>query len=149
MDNLHRRPFTGTVEAPGFAVRVLDLPAQFYVPCDQPPGSIAGADTYTLWLAPDLALQVGGAPPEGFVSDMADGLVVFELSAPRAADVLAMGSTVALTPGQCVRTLFGGVRVTMYLHGAAMRLHAERQFAAFLLQWFQTAASALPQGQVP
>ena len=128
----------------GVSVRVLDLPAQFYVPCGQPPNSIVGSDPYTLWLAPDLALQVGGAPPPGFVSDVTDGLAVFELSGPRAGDLLAMGTTLAAPPpGACARTLFGGVRVLLYRHGDAIRIHVERHLAAFLHTWFQTAARGL------
>ena len=129
----------------GVAVRVPDLPAQYYVPCDQAPNTMIGHDPYTLWLAPDRALQVGGAPPPGFVSDMTDGLAVFELSGPRARDVIAMSTTLAPPePGACAQTLFGGVRVLIYPYGATFRIHVERQLAAFLLAWFQQAASAQP-----
>ncbi len=126
----------------GVAVRLLDL-VQFYLPCAQPPNSIVGDDPYTLWLAPDRALQVGGTASAGFVSDMTDGLAVFELSGPRADEIVAMGCTLGLSPSACAQTVFGGVRVVIYRHGAAIRVHVERQLADFLLLWFQTALSAL------
>ena len=127
----------------GVTVRVLDIAAQFYVPCDQPPNSVQGSGPYTLWLAPDRALHVGGTAPAGFVSDMSDGLAVFEIAGPRAGELLAMGCTLALPPGQCGQTVFGGVRALLYPYGDGFRLHVERQLAAFLMQWFQTAATAL------
>jgi sarcosine oxidase gamma subunit len=128
--------------AGGVAVRIVDIAAQFYVPCDQPPNSVQGQDPYALWLAPDRALQVGGPPPPGFVSDMSDALAVFELTGPRAGELLAMGCTLAVAPGSCGQTVFAGVRVLVYPFGEAIRIHAERQFAAFLLHWFQTAITA-------
>lgn len=131
----------GAIEAPGFALLVLDLP-QFYVPCGQPPNTRHGDAPYTLWLAPDRALQVGGDAPAGFVSDVTDGLAVFELSGPRASDVLAMGCAFDLPPpGACAQTVFAGVKILVYRHGDALRLHVERQLAAYLHTWFVTAVT--------
>lgn len=132
------------IDAPGFALRVLDLP-QFLTPCDQPPNTLRGGDALTLWLAPDCALQVGGDAPAGFVSDVTDGLAIFALSGPRAADIVAMGCALDLPPqGMCAQTVFAGVKVVLYRHGDTIRLHGERQLAAFLHTWFQTAVTALP-----
>jgi hypothetical protein len=96
-----------------------------------------------LWLAPDRALQIGGDTPAGSVSDITDGLATFEIDGPGAADLLAMGCTLdvatALVAGRCAQTVFAGVRVVVYRHGAVFRLHVERSLAAYLLQWFQRA----------
>lgn len=133
-------------EGDGVSLRVLDLPRQCYVPCDLPANTLRQqGDALTLWLAPDLALRIGGADSEGFVSDLTDGLAAFELAGPRARDIVAMGCTLddaALAPGRCARTLFGGVRVILYRHGEAFRLHVERQLAAFLHLWLKTALNA-------
>lgn len=131
----------------GVAVRVLDLAAQFYVSCDQTANTRRGEDPYTLWLAPDRALQVGGAPPPGFVSDMSDGLAIFEITGPRAGEIVAMGCTLdhaLLAPGRCAQTVFAGVKAIIYSFGqVAFRIHVERQLATFTLQWLTQAATAL------
>ncbi len=141
------------VSALGVTIRLLDLPAQYYVtPMDLAPNTRLGTDPYWLWLAPDRALFVSdssAAPPDAdFVSDMTDGLAVFEIAGGRAASIVAMSCTLdpngpALAPGSCAQTLFGGVKVLLYASDAKFRLHAERQFAAYLLEWFSQAASAL------
>jgi sarcosine oxidase gamma subunit len=51
----------------------------------------------------------------------------------------------AVTLGRCAQTLFGGVKVLLYAHGDGFRLHAERQFAAFLLEWLAQAVAALKE----
>ena len=91
------------------------------------------------------------APPSGFVSDVTDGLATFEIAGPRAAEIVAMGCTLdahgpALAPGRCAQTAFAGVKVVLYADAPreTFRLHAERSLAAWLLEWFTQAASALP-----
>lgn len=129
------------------AVRVLALPAQHYVACDQPANSVQDRDGgIVLWLAPDRALQIGGTLPDGFVSDVTDGLAVFELVGPRAEEILAMGSTLdpaLLAPGSCAQTLFAGLRAVLYRRDDALRCHVERPFAAYLYRWFETTLTAL------
>lgn len=142
VDLLHRSIRAQLGAEPGHGIAVLDGIAQYYVPCEQLPNSIAGTDPYTLWLAPDRALRVGGAAPDGFCVDVSDGLAIFELTGPRADALLQMASTIALPPGLCARTVFAGVAVTLYRHGNAIRLHVERHLAAYLLQWLQTAVTA-------
>lgn len=139
--------------APGAAVRIVDPgPLCYITPAfDLAPNERRGDTPYWLWLAPDRALRVGaGAAPEGFVSDMTDGLATFEISGPRAAEIVAMGCTLdprgpALAPGRCAQTVFAGVKVVLYAHGlpGTFRLHAERTLAAYLLEWFTQAVSAL------
>jgi heterotetrameric sarcosine oxidase gamma subunit len=140
--------------APGVTVRVLDPPGQFYITGGRElaPNSRADADPYRLWLAPDRALVVYETrherPAGGFVSDVTDGLLLVEITGLRAGDIIAVSTTLdpttaVLAPGRCVQTLFGGVKVVLYAYGDGFRLHAERQFAAFLLEWLRQAASAL------
>lgn len=139
------------VEAPGVTVRVLDPAGQFYVTGGDAlaPNTRGGADPYALWLAPDRTLVVGNTRPAGdFVSDVTDGLALFEITGPHAGEILAMGTTLDLAlvaPGRCAQTLFGGVKVVLYSHGGGFRLHAERQFASFLLEFLAQAASALEE----
>lgn len=130
--------------APGLTVRVIDVGAQFYVPCAQPPNTRVGDDPCTLWLAPDRALQVGGAPPDGFASDVSDGLAVFEIAGPRAAELIAMGCTLPIpAAGRCAQSVFAGVHALIYPHGDSVRLHVERSLAAYVLTWLQQATTAL------
>ncbi len=99
-----------------------------------------------LWLAPERALQLGGAAPEGFVADVSDGFAVFELAGGAAADLLAMGSTLdpaLLAPGRCAQSVFAGVKVVLYGTPEAIRLIVERSLAAYLLAWFKQAAGGL------
>jgi heterotetrameric sarcosine oxidase gamma subunit len=137
---------TPAASATGVTVQVTDIAAQFYVPVAQPANTRLGDDPYTLWLAPDRALQVGGSAPDGFVSDITDGLAVFDIVGPRASDVVAMGCTLTpalLAPGRCAQTVFGGVKILIYAFGDGFRLHVERPFAAFILEWLQQATTAL------
>ncbi len=138
----------------GVSVRVLDLPAQFLV-TDAPPlaaNALVESDPYSLWLAPDRTLVVyetaRGQPRGRFVSDVTDGLVAFEISGPRAGEIASVSCTLdpggdILAHGRCAQTLFGGVKAVLYRHGEGFRLHAERPFAAFLLQWLCKAVTAL------
>ncbi len=142
------------VRAGGVVVRVLDLPGQFLVggAPDGAPNTCSGSDPYSLWLSPDRSLVVCEStrvPPAGaFVSDVTDGLAVFQIAGPAAGEMIAMSTTLGhasavLAPGRCAQTLFDGVKVVLYAHGDGFRLHTERQFAAFLLEWLMRAASAL------
>jgi heterotetrameric sarcosine oxidase gamma subunit len=144
------------VRAPGAIVRLLDPRGQFYVTGgpELAPNTRTVDDPYRLWLAPDRTLVVGerdrGEPAEGFVSDVTDGLALFAIVGPRAGDIIRASCTIdpisrLLASGRCVQTLFGGVKVILYAHGEGFRVHAERQFAAFLLEWIAQAASALEE----
>ena len=141
--------------APGVTVRLIDAGALYLVTdpaSDLAPNERRGDFPYRLWLAPDRALLVAGpAPSDGFVSDVTDGFATFEIAGPRAAEIVAMGCTLdphglALASGRCAQTAFAGVKVVLYAEAAGekFRLHAERSLAAWLLEWFTQAASALP-----
>ena len=109
-----------------------------------------GHDPVSLWLAPDRVLVVGWAQPaevEGaFVSDITDGQVVFRLSGPNIADLLAMATTLdptLLAHGRCAHTLFAGVRALLYRYGDGVCLHVDRPLARFVADWLAQAATAL------
>jgi heterotetrameric sarcosine oxidase gamma subunit len=142
-------------QADGLRVRLLAPASLAFVtpaPATLAPNVRDGEDPYWLWLAPDRALLVGNTepatPPEqAFVSDITDGIAVFEIAGPRATEIVAMSCPLdlrALAPGRCAQTVFAGVKVTLYAYGpeGSFRLHAERSLATFLLAWFQQAASA-------
>jgi sarcosine oxidase, subunit gamma len=140
--------------APGVTARVLDPLGQFYVTGgpELAPNTCAGTDPCSLWLAPDRTLVVSetqrGTPDGALVSDVTDGLLLVEIVGPRAGDIIAASTTLdptgpVLAPGRCAQTLFGGVKVVLYRCGDGFRLHAERQFSAFLLEWLLQAVSAL------
>lgn len=141
-------------EAPGVAVRLVDPGALFLVsppPADLAPNTLRGSVPCWLWLAPDRALLAGAAAaPEGFVSDVSDGLACFEISGPRAAEIVAMGGTLdplgeVLAPGRCAQTVFAGVKVLLHARDGRdhFRMYVERSLAAYLLAWFTQAAGAL------
>ena len=145
------------ITAPGLVVRVRDPAAQILVSGAGPelsPNQCFGSDPYWLWLAPDRRLLIGDAarpaePEGGFVSDVTDGLAVFEVRGDHVADLIAMGCTLdangpELAPGRCAQTVFATVKVLLYAHQGrgCIRLHVERQFARFLLDWIRQAATA-------
>ncbi len=73
---------------------------------------------------------------------------MFEIAGPGAREIIATGTTLdpaAFAPGSCAQTVFGGVKIVLYAHGDGFRLHAERQFAAFLFEWIVQATSALKE----
>jgi len=115
----------------------------------QAPNTAEGDDPVTLWLAPDRVLVVGWAQPAevtgGFVSDITDGQIVFQLSGPNVADVMAMGTTLdpaLLAPGRCAQTLFAGVRALVYRRGDAVCVHVDRPLARFVADWLAQTATA-------
>ncbi len=150
MASFARQPVADRIEGDGVLVRTLDPAGQWYIGGSaMAPNSVVGPSPLVLWLAPDRRLVVAegaAAPPEGdFVSDVTDGLVVIEVSGPRAADLLAMGTALdpaALAPGHCAQTAFAGVKIVLYRHGETVRLHVERPLAPWLLDWFRQAATA-------
>jgi heterotetrameric sarcosine oxidase gamma subunit len=153
MADLARDILRVQIDAPGVTIRVLDPAAQFYVTgTAQTPNSIADIDPYSLWLAPGRSLVVyenqRGTPHGAFVSDVTDGLTLIEFFGPRAGEIVSLSTTLdptstVLAPSRCAQTLFGGVKVVLYAYGDGFRLHADRSFAAFLLEWLRKAASAI------
>ncbi len=138
----------------GVTIRLITPGRMFLVSEGRPdlaPNERRGEAPYWLWLALDRALLVGAAAaPEGFASEVTDGLLTFEIAGAGAAAILAMGCTLdaagdALAPGRVAQTPFAGVKAVLYAQGSRVRfrLHAERSLGAYLLEWFTQAASAL------
>jgi heterotetrameric sarcosine oxidase gamma subunit len=148
---LQHEAINATIDGNGVIVRVAEVGGQFLVSGpDMAPNTIEGTDPYALWLAPDRRLVVGGSTPDGeFVSDVTDGLVVIEISGPRADEVLAMACPLdptVLAPKRCAQSPFAGVKVILYRHRGALRLHVERPLAAWLLDWLRQAIGSF-EGQ--
>jgi sarcosine oxidase gamma subunit len=141
------------VSLSGLTVRVLDPASQFLVTGGPAlaPNTVESSDPCWVWLAPNRCLVVAEAsmaatPDAPFVSDVTDGLALFEIAGPCVADIVAMGCTIdsdALRPGHAAQTVFAGLKVILYGHGVAVRLHVERPLARFLLDWLRQAASAI------
>jgi heterotetrameric sarcosine oxidase gamma subunit len=151
MPELARETITAKIDGNGVTVHAAEVGRQFVVSGgDMAPNTIEGIDPYALWLAPGRRLIVGGSTPDGeFVSDISDGLAVIEISGPRAEEVLAMAcplDPVALAPKRCAQSLFAGVKVILYRHTGALRLHVERPLAAWVLDWLRQAIGSL-EGQ--
>mgnify|MGYP000586752886 CR=1 FL=1 len=125
------------------------------------PAGRAGEAVHATWQAPDrwlvvaeqeagLAARVAAAcaGTVTLVSDVTQGLAVFEVAGPHARALLAQAVTLdlapgAFAPGQGAATPFAGLPVTLYpLAAERLRLHGERASARFLWEWLTTAASA-------
>jgi heterotetrameric sarcosine oxidase gamma subunit len=151
MPELQRETIAATIDGNGVTVRVAEAGSQFFVSGpDMAPNTVEGTDPYALWLAPGRRLIVGSDAPDGdFVSDVSDGLVVIEISGPRADEVLVMACPLdptALAHGRCAQTLFAGAKAILYHHRGALRLHVERPLAAWLLDWLRQAIGSF-EGQ--
>lgn len=143
----------------GVALRVLDPRYQLLVSTAKPvglpaAGRLSESDGHAaIWQAPDRWLLVGeGEPPprsaEAFVSDLTDGLALFEAEGPAAQTVLQQAMTfdlARLAPGEAAVTLFAGLSATVYPWRRAdcWRLHVERASARYVWDWLTTAASAV------
>jgi len=151
MAELERRPIAVTMDGDGIAVCVVQVAGQFLVSGgDMPANTIEGSDPYAMWLAPGRRLVVANTAPDGsFVSDVSDGIVVIEFSGAQMENILAMGCPLdpgTLVSGRCAQTLFAGVRVVLYRHGNAVRLHVERSLAQWLLDWLRQAVTSFETG---
>lgn len=141
------------VSQPGLMIRVLDPVSQLLITGGPAlaPNTVEGSDPCRVWLAPNRCLvvaevSVAPTPDAPFVSDVTDGLALFDIAGPRAADIIAMGCTIdpnALTPGRAAQTVFAGLKAILYGHDDTVRLHVERPLARFLLDWLRQAASAI------
>lgn len=133
------------------------------------PGGHSGRMNYAVWQAPGRWLLVGDeeadfgerlrAATAGLaclVSDVTDGLAVFEIEGPWARALLSQGTGLDLTPGalgpgEGAATLFAGLPVTLYPVGTPdrFRMHGERASVRYLWDWLRTAASAYLEREEP
>ncbi|WP_296745281.1 hypothetical protein [Mesorhizobium sp.] len=114
-------------------------------------GAVVGGDRYTVRIARDRLLAVGGQPlpivagwhADGFAVTVMDaGLHVFEIEGPDLDRLIARGT--ALDPGHTSRSasiLFAGVSVLFYRFGNPnrARLHIDRGLAPYLWEWLEQA----------
>jgi heterotetrameric sarcosine oxidase gamma subunit len=168
MARLARRPLALELPAvppqSGVALRVLDPVLQLLLTApaagiDELPaaGLLSGEDPYAVWQAPDRWLlvaetsagveRVGRFGRGALVSDLTDGLALFEIEGPQALRTLQQAMTfdlASLQPGRAAVTLFAGLRATVYpwQRRDCLRLHGERASARYLWDWLTTAAGA-------
>lgn len=161
MASLDRRPIAQELPPatahPQVSLRALDAPQTLVTAAataDLPQaGQLReGPGHYAIWQAPDRWLLVGeGALPSAsarLVSDLTDGLALFEIEGPAARSVLQQAMTfdlAQLAPGQAAATLFAGLRATVYpwRRGDCWRLHVERASARYVWDWLTTAAGVV------
>jgi sarcosine oxidase, subunit gamma len=110
------------------------------------------ADRRVLWLGPDEWLVVGGVeadyPEADATVDISAERVVFELSGPGAADVLAQGCSLDLdrfSPGCCAQTLLVRVPMTLALGGGdTWMILVRRSYSSYVRAWLTDALSSDP-----
>jgi heterotetrameric sarcosine oxidase gamma subunit len=114
------------------------------------PREVCTASRYALRLGPDRVLLISetyielrdGWQTGVALSELHDGMLVFEMTGPGGRALLAQGteydfeSTVA-RPLESSRMLFGGLKVAMMRRGTGWRLHVERLWAPALWRWLQ------------
>ncbi len=128
------------------------------------PNRVTGEGVRCIWLAPrcwlvvaETSISAGWAERissmvsaiGGMVSEVTDGLAVFELEGAMVRNLLSLGTTLNLRvasfgPGRAAHTIFAGVRATLYPHGSTerFRLHVERSVAGYVRAWLAKATSA-------
>jgi sarcosine oxidase subunit gamma len=125
------------------------------------PNTVATAGgVAALWLGPDEWLVVG-APPDcaerlrrawgdahAAAVDVSDSRIVFELSGPRALDLLAKGCSLdlherAFPAGRCAQTALARAAVILEKldAGPRFRVFVRRSFAGYLAAWLAEAAA--------
>jgi heterotetrameric sarcosine oxidase gamma subunit len=133
--------------------------------CIGPRDTIA-ADRYALRLAPDRLLFVHRAAaqtvPEALgwsndglaLTDVSDGILLFDVTGPAAPDVMAQGAEYDFTskttlPTEAATMLFAGLKVSIARIPAGWRLHIERPYAAALWQWLEHATQGHARAAAP
>ena len=120
------------------------------------PRQVCSSDRYALRLAPDRVLVVDGtstAPASVMavahdsvsncaVTEISDGLVIFDITGGSAAELMAQGSEypfedTAPRPLESASMSFGGFRVIVSRRTNGWRLHVERPWAAALWRWLE------------
>ena len=83
------------------------------------PNTVAVVEGRTvLWLGPDEWLVLGGRekdfPAAAAAVDVSANRVVFELTGPAAAEVIATGCSVEVEPGRCAQTLLARAQAIVF-----------------------------------
>jgi heterotetrameric sarcosine oxidase gamma subunit len=115
------------------------------------PRQVCDANSYALRLAPDRLLLVSDesafdAPLEithsCAVTDISDGMLIFEIRGNDAAELMAHGSEypfddATVLPLESASMQFAGFRLVVSRRAQGWRLHIERPWAAALWRWLQ------------
>jgi|SoiMethySBSTD1v2_1073268.scaffolds.fasta_scaffold02940_8 sarcosine oxidase, subunit gamma len=121
---------------------------------------------YALRLAPDRLLFVSRdsalIDPSAFgwsddgtaITDVSDGLVLFDVTGVAALDLMRMGADYDFEAGpaesaESASTLFAGLKAVVARVRPGWRLHVERPHAAAMWQWLQRAASEWAKPPAP
>ena len=115
---------------------------------------VATGEAYRITLRRDRVVEVGGdAPEEGWnaergeaTSDITDGWSVFDLSGPRAFDILKRGTEISLSePSASVVRKLWGLDTWLYRHGSedTFRLHIARAMEEALIGHIKAAAALM------
>jgi len=120
------------------------------------PREPCGTDNYALRLAPDRVMFVGDvsaiASCTGFtdgcaITDVSDGIIIFDVRGERATDLMAQGSEYpfddsTIFPLESASMQFAGFRVIVSRREHGWRLHVDRPWAAALWRWLQAHVEA-------
>jgi len=118
------------------------------------PRQVCSSDTYALRLAPDRLLVVDAVVSDAAsaitgdpfancaVTEISDGLLLFDILGDSAAELIGQGSEYRLDdaaprPHESASMNFGGLRVIVSRRANGWRLHVERPWAAALWRWLQ------------
>ncbi|HXR63752.1 MAG TPA: hypothetical protein VN720_09465 [Rudaea sp.] len=115
------------------------------------PRQTCSVDDYALRLAPDRVLLVAGtqamdaaavAAPGCAITDVSDGMLIFEVRGHAAANLMAQGSeyafhTKTVLPLESALMQFAGFRLAVSRRTDGWRLHIERPWAPALWRWLQ------------
>jgi sarcosine oxidase gamma subunit len=115
------------------------------------PRQVCDRDTYVLRLAPDRLLYVGASPTPSMpgetasvcaITDISDGMLIFDVRGEGAAELMAQGSEypfhdVAVLPLESASMQFAGFRLIVSRRAHGWRLHIERPWATALWRWLQ------------
>jgi sarcosine oxidase gamma subunit len=119
------------------------------------PRQLCNGASYALRLAPDRAMFVGDATVlencMGFtngcaVTDVSDGIMIFDVRGEGAADLMAQGNEYpfedsAILPDESASMQFAGFRLVVARRPDGWRLHIERPWAPALWRWLQAHAA--------
>jgi len=115
------------------------------------PRQICGDESYALRVAPDRVLFVAEtqaldasavAAPGCAVTDITDGMLIFEVRGEAAAELMAQGNEypfddTAVLPRESAMMQFAGFRLAVSRREHGWRLHVERPWATALWRWLQ------------
>jgi sarcosine oxidase, subunit gamma len=162
---VRERPFDTHVSLrlePGSAAAV---EACLGTPVPREPGTFAAREATIAWLGPDEWLAIASPGAEAAlraaltgsrdaVVDVSDQRTTFELSGPRARDVLAAGCALdlhpsAFGPGRCAETLLARAGVILLAVDDTPTYHllVRRSFAAYVTAWLLDAMIELGDGR--